>query len=170
NVIHSYGGTIAVRSEAGRGTTFRVTLPAVASARVSASVRPTAPEIPAASRRGKVLVIDDEESIGRTLKRILAKEHDVVALTSAVEGRARIEGGERFDVVLCDLMMPELTGMEFYAAVLRAAPEQAERIILMTGGAFTTRAAQFLDEVPNPRVEKPFDISGLRATVRMFVS
>jgi hypothetical protein len=48
--------------------------------------------------------------------------------------------------------------MELYAAIAREAPELAERIVFITGGAFTATAQEFLSRVPNPRLEKPFDV------------
>ena len=75
-------------------------------------------------------------------------------------------GGEGFDLILCDLMMPDMTGMDLYAAIRAAAPEQASRMIFVTGGAFTPRAIEFLDTVTNLRLDKPFDLRNLRALVR----
>ena len=76
-----------------------------------------------------------------------------------------IQQGQRFDVILCDLMMPDLSGMDLHAELLELAPEQAEKIIFMTGGAFTGPAADFLATVPNPRIEKPFDVLTVRSAV-----
>ncbi|HMI93714.1 MAG TPA: response regulator, partial [Polyangiales bacterium] len=70
-----------------------------------------------------------------------------------------------FDVILCDLMMPHMTGMELHAKLLRSHPEQAKRMVFMTAGAFTPRARAFLESVPNPRLEKPFDPQSLRALI-----
>jgi CheY-like chemotaxis protein len=72
-------------------------------------------------------------------------------------------------VILCDLMMPRMSGMELYAEVLKISPEQAERMIFMTGGAFTPRAREFLDTTTNPRVDKPFDAASLRAAVNRMI-
>jgi CheY-like chemotaxis protein len=116
-----------------------------------------------------VLVVDDEPAICAAVRRTLARDHDVTVLTSAAEARSLIGGGERFDVILCDLMMPKLTGMELHAELTRVAPDQAERMVLLTGGAFTPSAQQFLDQVPNARVEKPFDAASLRVLVRGLV-
>lgn len=74
--------------------------------------------------------------------------------------------GERFDVVLCDLMMPIMSGMELYDELVKRAPEQAKRVIFLTGGAFTPKGQAFLDQVPNPRLDKPFDNQNLRSIVR----
>jgi len=124
------------------------------------------PRLPVTGRRGRVLVVDDEPGIGSAVRRLLSREHEVVVLTSAREARDRIAQGERFDAIVCDLMMPEMTGMDLHAELVETAPDQAERMILLTGGAFTERAVHFLASVPNARVEKPFEPDALRQVVR----
>jgi CheY-like chemotaxis protein len=78
----------------------------------------------------------------------------------------RIEKGERFDVIVCDLMMPEMTGMDLHSRLSQSRPADAARMVFLTGGAFTSEAREFLDRVTNQRVEKPFDPPALRALVR----
>jgi len=73
-----------------------------------------------------------------------------------------IVAGQRFDVILCDIMMPVVTGMDFYNRLFHAVREQAERVVFLTGGAFTDRAHEFLDRVPNACMEKPFKLQNLR--------
>jgi len=99
--------------------------------------------------------------VARAVRRVLSNDHEVTALVSARDALAKVLAGERFDVVLCDLMMPDMTGMELHAELARHAPQQAERMIFLTGGAFTPAARAFLDDTPNPRVEKPFDVKHL---------
>jgi CheY-like chemotaxis protein len=96
---------------------------------------------------------------------MLGKEHDVTTLGNAGDALARILAGERFDVILCDLMMPQMTGMELYEQLNRAAPDQAQQIVFLTGGAFTPAARTFLDAVPNQRLEKPFETLQVRALI-----
>jgi CheY-like chemotaxis protein len=114
--------------------------------------------------RARVLVVDDDPFVLRSIKLVLAK-HDVTALTSARVALDLIMAGDRFDVILCDLAMPEFSGMAFYGELLRVAPEQAERTVFLTGGAFTPATDAFLARVPNTRVDKPFDPAELRALV-----
>jgi len=170
NIVAALGGEIEVESAPGQGTVVRVALPAMpADADAAPSPAQGAVQQPQA-RRGRVLVVDDEPSICATLRRVLASEHDVVALTSAREARDRIARGERFDVVLSDLVMPEMTGMQLHAEIAALAPEQAARMVLLTGGAFTPAAREFLSNVRNARIDKPFDPATIRAVVRGFVS
>lgn len=84
---------------------------------------------------------------------------------SGEDALALIEVGKRYDVILCDLMMPQVTGMAVYEGVLALDPEQASRMVFLTGGAFTAAARTFLDTIPNRCVEKPFDLVELRQIV-----
>jgi CheY-like chemotaxis protein len=118
--------------------------------------------------RRRVLVVDDEPMVVSTLRRALAKEHDVVTTVSGREALALIDSGEKFDIILCDLMMPDIGGMDVYKELVTSKPSVASRIIFMTGGAFTSRAQDFLDEVPNGRLDKPIDINVVRDLVRTF--
>jgi CheY-like chemotaxis protein len=124
----------------------------------SADVAPT-------PRRGKILVIDDEPMVARSLGRVLEQDHDVTIVLDAGDAHQRVVGGERFDVILCDLMMPKMTGMDLHAELLRAVPEQAALMVFLTGGAFTPHARAFLEGVPNHRLHKPFDTQELRSFV-----
>ena len=71
-----------------------------------------------------------------------------------------------FDVILSDLMMPEMTGMDFYDELERRFPDAARRMVFVSGGAFTPKANAFLDRVTNPRIDKPFDPRKVRDIVQ----
>lgn len=162
-IVTGFGGQISVRSAVGAGTTFTVALcPAPQDVQPPA---PTSRPAAQASRRGRVLVIDDDVMVGTAVRRTLAAEHDVQTHVNAREALEAIKRGPSFDVILCDLMMPDVTGMDLHAELARVAPEEARKIIFLTGGAFTPRARTFLDEVENQRVEKPFDGLHLRALI-----
>jgi len=162
-IITGFGGKIDVTSEPGKGTTFRVSLPQAAAV-TATKVTPMVLDAPL-ERRGRILVIDDEPMIAKTIARALSVEHEVVTVGRASEALERIKGGERFDVILCDVMMPHMTGAELHAEVRRVASTQAERIVFLTGGAFTPRARAFLDGALNQRLDKPFEVRELRAMV-----
>jgi signal transduction histidine kinase/ActR/RegA family two-component response regulator len=169
-IVTSLGGTLTFESEVGKGSTFRVelmaavrTIGANAVAHVSGEGQP-APSKP--SMRGRVMVVDDEPIVCFSLERLLSTEGEVVALTSASQALALIRAGERFDVILCDLMMPEMDAPILYEEIRRISPSQAERMVFVTGGAFTVRAREFLESVSNPRLGKPFDVEALVELVR----
>lgn len=162
--VVALGGTIDIASEVDRGTRIRIRLPP--SREMPAVFR----EVVATKTRGRVLVVDDEPLLRSSVTRLLGKEYDVVTVESAVDALARITRGERFDVILSDVMMPVMTGMGLHAEVSAIAPEQAERMVFMTGGAVTPAARRFLQIVPNPRIVKPLEIPMLRSILRSLIA
>ena len=112
----------------------------------------------------RVLVVDDEPMLGRAITRGL-KEHEVVAVTSGAEALTLFQRGERFDVVLCDLMMPGMPGFDLHEQLRVLAPDQADRMIFMTGGATTTRAREFVASRPGGVLQKPVSMDTVRETV-----
>jgi PAS domain S-box-containing protein len=162
-IVASLGGDIQVTSVLGDGTTFRVRLPVATAAaidRASIGARAIAP-----GPRARVLVIDDDESVLRAAVRVLAGAHEVEVTSDPRGAVERLVSGRAFDVVLCDVMMPKLTGMDVYEAVLARAPAVAGRFVFLTGGAFTPRAREFLEKVSNPKLEKPVARAELLAAV-----
>lgn len=163
-IVSELGGEIVVSTQAGQGTTFRVSLPLATTD--SDSIKPPPRSETRAARRGRVLVVDDEPMIADVVQRSLALEHDVIAVDRPRAALDLIRAGERFDVILCDLMMPDVTGMDFHEQLTQMAPEHASAVLFLTGGAFTPSARDFLAGVPaNRRLEKPFDVSHLRAVI-----
>jgi len=111
-----------------------------------------------------ILVIDDDPTVTRMLGRVLAG-HEVTITHS---GEAAIEQlrHKKFSLILCDLTMPGMSGMVFYQAVQGISPELARRVVFMTGGAFTAESHEFLNNLPNTWLEKPFDIRALKQLIR----
>ena len=166
DIIHHLGGVIEVESELGKGSTFKVRLPPAPS-EVRAGPLSSTPsrqrekELP----RSRILVIDDEPNIGRSFVRSLP-EHDVTFVDSGREGIRRLDAGERFDLIFCDVMMPDLTGRDVHEQIGERHASMLERIVFMTGGAFTERASEFIERVNARRVDKPFDVATIRTVLR----
>jgi CheY-like chemotaxis protein len=113
-----------------------------------------------------VLVVDDEPLVLRAISRALSEDHEVVCESDPRAVMPRLARGESFDVLFCDLMMPGLSGMDLHAEISAAHPDVADRIVFVTGGAFTSAARSFLERVSNRRLDKPFRGELLRDLVR----
>lgn len=159
-LITSKGGEIVVDSNVGVGSTFTVLLPPAGGAELPRLSRTST--LPPATRRGRVFIIDDDKMVVTTIRRALARDHEVIALTSPREALHWLERDRNFDLILCDLMMPDMTGMELHAAIHKLEPALAERMVFITGGAFTDAAREFLATTSNAHIEKPIEIDTLR--------
>ena len=166
SIMTAMGGDISVSSEVGRGTIFQVVIPAAPAAQPAPTALVPTPSSP--ERRAAVLVVDDEPGVGMALRRIL-RDHDVTVLMSGADALDVMAAGRQFDVIFSDLMMPQMTGMEFYRQVTLRSADVAARMVFMTGGAFTAFAHEFLDEVGNERIEKPFAPNVVRELVQKFL-
>jgi PAS domain S-box-containing protein len=163
-IVTALGGCIRVESNMKRGSTFRVELPASAEREATKSIEP-----PRSARRLErkvsILIVDDEPTICRAIGRMLKERCAVSTATSGREALERVTQEGSFDLILCDLMMPDVTGAELFETVRAVRPEMADRFVFMTGGAFTPRAREFLAGVPNPSLDKPIEPKVLRKMV-----
>jgi CheY-like chemotaxis protein len=120
-------------------------------------------------RRGRLLIIDDEVVFSGSLRRLFSSEHDVTVVNRAREALDQLRAGERYDAILCDLVMPEVSGIDLYIELQQIAPEQAGCMVFLTGGSFSERSQQFLDAIANPWFEKPCNLEQLRTAIREVV-
>jgi CheY-like chemotaxis protein len=150
-IVEDAGGTLEVASTLGRGTRVRITLPAFTPNHSD-------------PRRCSLLVVDDEPAFLRSLQLVLDAAHDVVVCSQSLEALEMVRAQpQRFDAVLCDLSMPHLDGVGFYKHMEALGIEG--RFVLMTAGAFTPRAEEFLRQSKCLRLGKPFALEGLLAVI-----
>jgi CheY-like chemotaxis protein len=142
------------------------TLPPPARRSVASPASGEASVVKDAKERPRALIIDDEPAVCLSLHRALRDEYDVVTTSSALEALRLLQSAEPFDIVLCDLLMTELTGDELYEVVRRRSPEVAQRFVFLTGGALTRKFRAFLDRVPNECIDKLASMQVLRALLR----
>lgn len=159
DIVRRLGGNIAVESEVGRGTRFTVSLPRVA---VSDNAPPPARADSAPT--GSVLVVDDERPLATAIARELGARMQVALVHSGGEALRALDR-ERYDAVLCDLRMPDLSGAEVFRRTQARDRAQAARFVFITGVAGAAREAEFLREAGRPVLEKPFAMSDLWRTV-----
>jgi len=167
SIVAELGGDISVTSRVGEGTRVVVRLPASVASRGTPPGPPREADAPAPLRapRGRLLVVDDEVALTRSLARTLGSHHDVVVANSGREARTLLEGDRAFDVVLCDLMMPDVDGVELHSWLAHVDPALASRVVFMSGGAFIPRVADYVARTGTLRIDKPFDTAQLRGLV-----
>jgi signal transduction histidine kinase/CHASE1-domain containing sensor protein/ActR/RegA family two-component response regulator len=184
SIVAAAGGTIEVESTEGRGATFRVRLPAAPTATPASGAGATHAAAGARERgaaadgprsggaatngaaapagpRHRILLVDDEPSVARSLARWLERHHEVTTLPSAREALGRLDAGERWDAMLFDLMMPGLDGPAVHQALSERHPALLGRLAFITGGAFGERATSFLATHPVPVLTKPVELPRL---------
>jgi CheY-like chemotaxis protein len=164
-VVEAAGGTLELHSSSSGGSRLGVILPAApegslpSTAPWETSSDPGDQPVP----RARVLVVDDDELVAAVFKAALDR-HDVTVCQS---GRLAIEAlaAEEFDAVVCDLMMPDTSGIDVWEAVQLVSPERARRMLFLTGGAFTDRARTFVAQQAERVLYKPVRAAELRRAV-----
>jgi CheY-like chemotaxis protein len=163
-IVRELEGEIQLDSVHGQGTRVLLTLPASPLAAADVPVLESVPPFSSERFRARILVIDDEPAILRAFRRVLYA-HDVVLSSSGPEAMSKLADGRRFDVIFCDVMMPEMSGVEVYQRISECHPGQERKLVFMTGGVFAEPAAHFIESVDSPKLKKPFTGSSLRALV-----
>jgi two-component system cell cycle sensor histidine kinase/response regulator CckA len=166
DIIRKHGGHMRVSSAVGQGTMFEIVLPVDTG--MALPVRAPAAARSGDTRRGRVLVIDDEAMLLETFKRMLRREHEVVAVEGGARAIAELERDPAFDVVLCDLMMPDLDGRQLYRILCERWPSLRSRVVFCSGGAFDAAAREFIENArrEHPIIEKPVKREQVLAVVR----
>jgi CheY-like chemotaxis protein len=112
----------------------------------------------------RILMVDDEPMLLRSVRRLLP-EYELVCVESARKALALLDSGKPFDLIVSDVMMPEMSGIDFYEVLRKRYPEDARRVVFVTGGALGHHVGSFLGSVPNQRLEKPFAAADLRRVI-----
>jgi signal transduction histidine kinase len=165
SVVSSLGGELTVECELGKGTIFRVLLPASPGA----PLPPPTSEHFAKGRRGRVLVVDDDEEVLKGFSRLLRSEHEVITVSDPRRALSLLcDPGQHFDLVLCDIVMPYLNGLELFRKVREQAAATANRFVFMTGGILDQSVGGALAQLSNECLQKPCSSQQLRALTRRF--
>ncbi len=165
-IITGLDGQISMESSPGLGTVVRVVLPPCAGVTAPAPAPAAAPDdapVARGQRRRRVMLVDDEPKVVHTMQRLLRRDYDVTVALCGRDAIQHIIAGARFDAIVTDVMMPNMTGIELTEELQRVAPDQAQHLIFLSGGAFTAQTRQRLDELGAPQLEKPVTARELRA-------
>ncbi|MDC0742366.1 PAS domain S-box protein [Polyangium mundeleinium] len=161
SIVTALGGELSVESTPGTGSTFRVILQAAEPAtHPREGLRPAG-----RGDRPRVLFVDDEPYVCAAVRRVLGRDMDLVCASGSEEALELVRGGERFDVVLCDLMMPGTSGVALYTSLLALDPALDRRVGFLTGGACTDEVRSFVGDVGDRLLYKPFESEAFRALV-----
>lgn len=163
-IVHAMAGKIKVESEVAKGTTFEIILPEVSANHYTASPNETLESL-----RSRILVIDDEPLLLKLIQKTLSTDHDVTVKESSVDAFRFLKTHPNFDVILCDLMMPEMSGVEFFEKMTDQIPELAHKFVFMTGGAFTQSSMDFISAANSQKIDKPFTPAALKLFVKKFL-
>jgi len=161
SLVREFGGDLRLQSTQGKGTSIKVWFP------FAAQTLSPAPESVAAATRGRILVVDDEKWVAVATQRLLSSAHDVVIVTSAAEAQALLSADAGFDLILCDLMMTPMSGIELHAWLELNRPSLSRKLVFITGGVFTPRVLDYLEESRVLCIEKPFDRADLLRQVAL---
>jgi PAS domain S-box-containing protein len=165
-IVRELGGEIT-QSVLGEMDEVRVRLPPAQTIRLRPARR--LPPSDDADVRARVLVVDDEELVGQVVVRVLSAEHEVVAVQSGADAVELLRRGAAFDVVICDLVMPEMGGLDLFYWLRTQRPELVPGFMFLTGGAIDRKTSIALDRLVEPRMQKPFEPAELRALVATLV-
>lgn len=164
SIIRELGGSVEVEAGAPPPTALTLVLPRHPSVSVASTKQVTLPGVKALS--GRVLIVDDEPYVRRALKRVLASRHDVTLARDGFQAIELLESADSsFDVILCDVVMPRMTGLEFYKLLCERWPDLRNAVVFVTGGVFSVEAETALGSCPNPVLKKPVQPPALVAAV-----
>lgn len=161
NLVEHYGGELRLESEVGIGTCVVLSWPEVVPAPHAAIAESSSA---AESSALRILIIDDDDLIVRTLRRLLSR-HSISHALSGADALAILESDSDFDAILCDLMMPGITGVDVYEQILARRPDIASRFLFMSGGVFGENMEERLEKIDRTVLSKPIDREKLETSL-----
>lgn len=164
-LVTAFGGEILVESQRQKGTTFRVLLPRSVAESPSRETPTERKKRPSRPRRRRLLVVDDETLLARSIELQLEDDHDVEIVATGQAALDRLRREPTFDLVLCDMMLPDISGMDVYEQARAIENGSHERFVFMTGGSFSPKVFKFLRENEVPCLEKPFTAEQLKEII-----
>jgi signal transduction histidine kinase len=166
-IVRRHHGSIDVGEGREGGARFEVRLPLFGTGEAMRAAGVPAGGSQAAAR-ARILMVDDDQVLLRSVRALLEPEHDVVTARGGAEAIAIIDRDQRFDLVICDLLMPRIDGVAVFAALERRAPQLLPRVVFSSGGAVTRRSKDFLAQLPNRVLEKPIERGALLDVIAEF--
>jgi CheY-like chemotaxis protein len=151
DIIHQHQGTLRLVEARGGGACFEIYLPLQTGLRVAEA----RPDRHAEAQGRRILIVDDEVTLVRAYRRFLGRRHDVVVAYGGEEALQVLATDDKFDLILCDLMMPGVDGVGVYERLRRQQPHLLDRIVFCSGGPTTQRCERFLTEPGVVFFEKP---------------
>jgi signal transduction histidine kinase len=164
-IVQEHGGRIRLESRAGVGASFYVELP-VTGAKLPPVPLPRTSAEPVAVAGASILVVEDEAKLASAVVDALRDVEYIVEHAADGEEALRKVEAQAYDLVICDLKMPRVDGMEFYRRLSAAAPGLSKRVIFVTGDVVGTDAERFLEESGCRWLAKPFRLGDLLRAVR----
>ena len=165
-ILHQHGGEIWVESGPGLGATFHMELPILAPEESPAPPpQPSPGPVQGRSAPQRILVVDDEDGIRELMLKVLAKDGRTVEGTSDGEEALRLIAQRRYNCIIMDLKMPNLSGPHLYQRLAETDPRLAERVIFLTDDAGGCGTKEFLDSTAAAVMNKPFNLVELRKQI-----
>jgi CheY-like chemotaxis protein len=167
SIVLEHDGKMSVESEYGHGAAFIVELP-VEEALPAETVTPVeaVQTVQREHKKGRILVVDDEPGVRILLDRALTRDgHTVVTVADAGSAKDKLDAGEAYDVIITDVRMPGMNGIELYSRVVEQKPEMKNRIIFVTGDVMGMDIRTFLAQNKLPYLAKPFNIEAIKQQV-----
>lgn len=168
-IIAEHNGRIYAESEPGKGATFIVELPIICEEKQLEMAEPVEDE-PEKVTEARILVVDDEPTNLQYLSRMLTEEgHEVETVDNGGDALEMIEKGS-YDLILADIKMPGMSGMELYKRVKKAFPSLAGRVVFITGDVMGADTMDFLTRAKASYITKPFDVKQLKKDIGRILS